>query len=400
VWQLEAAPRRQPSPNDGCVRQSRVMTEGLIAVFHGSGKTFELKRFPVPEPGPGEVLLRVTRCDICGSDLHMWRGDVELSDFGVSWPVALGHEAVGRVAALGQGVTADARGAAIGENDRVVWAYNFPCGHCKACRRGQTNACPVGAARMMSPVEQPPHFYGGFAQYYLLPAGGNLLRAPDELGDEVLAPLNCALCQVMFGLAEVELETGETVVVQGCGGLGLLACAVARDRGAAKVIAIDRLAPRLELARRFGADEVIDASAVDDPRARVKAVMNLTEGWGAEVVVEVAGLPDVVPEGIRMLARYGRYLELGNISPRQTYKADPSLLVGANRRIFGVSFYRRETLGQALDFLSRTQTLHPYHDLVSHDFPLSRIDDAFAAADSLRGNAQIVRAAVLPWAEA
>jgi threonine dehydrogenase-like Zn-dependent dehydrogenase len=368
----------------------------LVAVFSGAGTPFDLRSYPVPDPGPGEILVRIERCDVCGSDLHMWRGDVTLADFGVTWPVVLGHEMVGRVAALGTGIESDAAGAPLAEGDRLVWSYHFPCGRCRACLRGQTNACPLGPARMLTPVDRAPHFYAGFAEYYLMPDRATVLRAPDTLDDATLAPLNCALAQVVFGLQEADLRLGESVVVQGCGGLGLFACAVAKEMGANPVIAIDRVPERLALSRRFGADEAIDASAVDDPRARVAEVMRLTENWGADVVVEVAGVPDVVPEGIRMLARYGRYLEIGNISPRKTYKADPSLLVGTNRRIIGCSFYRPETLRVALDFLTRSAESYPYGDLVSHTFPLEKIDEAFAAADAFRAETSVVRAAIRP----
>lgn len=372
------------------------MSEGRIAVFSAAGTPFEIRSYPVPEPGSGEILVRLSRTDVCGSDLHMWRGDVNLADFGVTWPVALGHEMVGRVAALGAGVASDSAGESFSDGDRIVFSYHFPCGRCRACLRGQTNACPLGPARMMTPVERAPHFYGGFADYYLLPAGATVYRAPGDLPEEMLAPLNCALAQVLFGLEEAGLRRGESVVVQGCGGLGLFACAVAKETGAAPVIAVDRLPGRLEQARRFGADEVIDATAVSEPRARVAEVMRLTGGWGADVVVEVAGVPDVVPEGIRMLARYGRYLEMGNISPRRTYKADPSLLVGANRRIIGASFYRAETIRVAVEFLRRTKERYAYGELVSHDFPLERIDEAFAAADALRAETSVLRACVVP----
>lgn len=370
------------------------MAEGRIAVFSGARKPFEIRSYPAPEPGPGEILVRIARTDICGSDLHMWRGDVDLADFGVTWGVGLGHEMVGRAEALG--VERDSAGDPIAPGGRLVFSYHFPCGRCRACERGQPNACPAGPARLMAPVEKPPHFTAGFADLFLLPAGATVLRAPGDLTDEVLTPLNCALAQVTFGLQEAGLRAGEAVVVQGCGGLGLFACAVAREAGADPVIAIDLQAPRLALALRFGATNAIDASAVADARARVAEVMGLTDRWGADVVVEVAGVPDVVPEGIRMLARYGRYLELGNISPRKTYKADPSLLVGTNRRIIGCSFYRPETIAQALAFLSRTKDRYPYGEIVSHAFPLERIDEAFAAADSYRGATEVVRAAITP----
>jgi threonine dehydrogenase-like Zn-dependent dehydrogenase len=178
------------------------------------------------------------------------------------------------------------------------------------------------------------------------------------------------------------MRFGDTVVVQGAGGLGLYACAVAKEMGAERIIAIDSVPERLEMARAFGADEVIDMNEMPDPRARVGAVMGKLDHWGADIVVEVAGVPQAVPEGIRMLARGGRYLELGNINPRQTYKADPSLLVGQNRSIIGVSLYPPDVLRRAMEFLRRTRDRYPFEKLLSHDFELANINEAFDFANT------------------
>ena len=124
--------------------------------------------------------------------------------------------------------------------------------------------------------------------------------------------------------------------------------------------------------------------------------MELTEGRGADVVVEVVGKPEVVNEGIRMLARGGRYLELGNINPKQTYKADPSLLVGYNRSIIGISLYPPMTLKLAVDFLARTKDRYPYEALLSHAFSLDEIDKAFNESDSFGGCGSVVRASIVP----
>lgn len=369
---------------------------GLAAVFSEPGR-FDLRSLPVVEPKRGEILVRIERTDVCGSDLHIWRGEQDLPAFGITWGVVIGHEMVGRVEALGPGVSTDSAGAPLREGDRVVWAYHYPCRRCRACLRGDGYACPAAMGRMMTPADSPPHFYGGFAQYHTIGAGGSAFAAPGALGAELLAPVNCALSQVLFGLERAALRMGDAVVVQGCGGLGLFACAVADQMGASTVIAVDRVQGRLEMARSFGADVVIDASAVTDPRERVSAVMDATGRWGADVVVEVAGTPEVVNEGIRMLARGGRYLEIGNISPRRTYKADPSLLVGQNRSILGVSLYPPDTIRIALDFLVRTQDRYPYARLVSHDFPLESIQEAFEAADAFRASTSVVRAAITPW---
>ena len=224
-----------------------------------------------------------------------------------------------------------------------------------------------------------------------------MFRLPAGVDPSLAASANCALSQVIHGLDVVNLQSGETVVVQGAGGLGLYACAVARSRGAGRIIAIDGVPARLEMARAFGADDVIDISAVTDRRARVSQVMDLTDNWGADVVVELVGIPDVVNEGIRMLARGGRYLEMGNINPKQTYKADPSLLVGANKSIVGVSLYPPPVLPRAIGFLERNATRFPFHKLLSHDYALTDINRAFEEADVFaKSQGSVIRASIVP----
>ena len=242
------------------------------------------------------------------------------------------------------------------------------------------HACLMAMATLVRPCEEAPHFVGGFADYYYVKGRQSVFKLPDAVTDQMAAGANCALSQVIHGLQVAKAGLGEYVAVQGAGGLGIYACAVAKEMGADRVIVIDSIPARLELARQFGADEVIDMREFDDPRARVARVHELTDGHGADVVVEVAGVPEAVPEGIRMLGRGGRYLEMGNISPRRTYKADPSLLVGFNRSILGVSLYPPMVLKQAVDFIERTRDRYPFEKMASHRFTLDRIDEAFAEA--------------------
>jgi Zn-dependent alcohol dehydrogenase len=147
---------------------------------------------------------------------------------------------------------------------------------------------------------------------------------------------------------------------------------------------------RLDLAVAFGADEVVDFEQLPDADDRVKRVMELTDGWGADVVAELVGHPRVCPEGLRMVGRAGRYLEIGNISPGLTYTLDPQWLVGFNRSILGMLYYEAEHLQQALDLVSRTRGKYPWDRVLSHTFPLSEINTAFEASD--RG--EVTRAAI------
>ena len=145
---------------------------------------------------------------------------------------------------------------------------------------------------------------------------------PDSVSDDIAAGANCALSQVMYGLERVDLQLGETVVVQGAGALGLYAVAVAKARGASTVIAVDGVPERLQLATAFGADAVIDITELTAERDRVKRVRSLTDGQGADVVVEVVGYPAAIDEGLKMLAQFGRYVEIGNINMGKTFEFD------------------------------------------------------------------------------
>src|SRR6266849_3994314 len=283
--------------------------KGKAAVLKGFRQPYEIQEFPVPEVAPGAILIKISMANICGSDLHIWRGDLPIR-FRPEGSI-LGHEMTGRVARLGQGVTTDSLGIPLKEGDRVVYCYFSPCGRCYQCLQGQRSACPNKMQNMAGSIQQPPYFRGAFAEYYYLQPGMFIFKAPYSLTDEELAPINCALSQVTFGLHQAGLRFDDTVVIQGAGGLGLNAIAVAREMGAGQIIAIDGVAARLKLTKERGAD----------------------------VVCELVGLAAVVPEGIEMLRAGGTYLEIGNISNGQTVPLDPSALVWGNKRIVGVVMY-------------------------------------------------------------
>ncbi|MEK6607124.1 MAG: zinc-binding dehydrogenase, partial [Myxococcota bacterium] len=368
-----------------------------VAAFLGVGKPFDLREYDVPDPAPGEALLRVERANVCGSDLHMWRGDLDLASIGVVWPVVMGHEFVGRVEKLGTGRTADSAGAALAEGDRVAFPYFLGCGRCRACGRGAPNACPMALAHMLRPCEFAPHFVGGFADRYLVADRQPLFRVPDGVDAALAAGANCALAQVLFGLHRANLRMGETVAIQGAGGLGIYATCVAREMGAGKIIVLDGVPARLDLARACGADEVVDIREYADPRARSARVQALTDGWGADVVCELVGTPAAIPEGLRMLAPEGRYLEIGNISPKQKFECDPAWLVMRSITIVACVLYPPWALRAALEFLDRARARYPLDRIASQTYPLAEIDHAFRAGDALRGSdAGVVRASIVP----
>ena len=355
--------------------------KGRAAVYTGLGQPMEIREYPVPEPEPGAVLIKVSVANICGSDLHIWRGDMKLGRSGPFVPIVLGHEMTGRVARLGEGISTDSAGQPLAIGDRVVYPYFYSCGRCPACLKGDHAACPRNMF-FARPAESPPHFAGAFADYYYLRPNHTIFKVPDDLSDKVVASVNCALSQVIYGLEKVNLRFGETIVIQGAGGLGINAIAVAKEMGAHKVIVIDGITQRLELAGAFGADELIDMSRFKTPQERVQRVKELTGGWGADVVAELVGFPGVLPEGLDMLCRGGRCLEMGNVSPLHgTFEIDPALLVMSSKTIFCVAMYGRDTLKKALNFLSRAKDKYPFDKILSRSYPLEEINKAFEEQD-------------------
>jgi threonine dehydrogenase-like Zn-dependent dehydrogenase len=367
---------------------------GKAAVFHGPGRPFELRDLPLPEIEPDGILIRVTVANICGSDLHFWRGDAPLRLPADGW--IFGHEMTGRVARLGARVTTDSLGRPLREGDRVAYTYFYPCGRCPACLALEPAACPNKVGRPLGP-SQFPHFHGAFAEYYYLRPGGAIFAVPDTLPDEIVASVNCALSQVLFGLHKAGLRFGQSVVIQGAGGLGVQAAAVARAMGASPVIVVDQLPGRLALARAFGADHTINLKEVPDRKERVALVRTLTGGAGADVACDFVGLPAVIPEGLDMLRAGGTYLEIGTISRGLKVELEPAQLVWGSKHILGVVMYDPWAIPQALDFLVRYRDRFPFDRLISHKFPLAAIDEAFRASEWVnRESTSITRAALTP----
>lgn len=366
--------------------------QGRIARFDEPGKPFEIETVTLPDVNPGEILIKVTRANICGSDVHAWHGTFATRGLGGHLPTVLGHEMVGVIAAMGDGVRADSNGKALDIGTRVVFPYFFSCHTCRNCLAGRRNACLNLKMAMLGRADEPPYFVGGYGDYFVLPAGAVVYTVPDSVSDDIAAGANCALSQVMYGLERVDQQLGEYVVVQGAGALGLYAVAVAKARGAAKVIAIDGVPERLELATAFGADAVIDITEVTTEKERAKIVRKLTDGQGADVVVEVVGHPSAIDEGLKLLGQFGRYVEIGNINVGKTFDFDPSRFVFSNKTMVGVSLYDPAVLSRALAFLEKYQHKLPFDRLAAACYSLDNINDAFAAADAKRD----VRASIVP----
>ena len=269
-------------------------------VCHGP-ENYQLEEVPVPQPRPGDVLVKVEAVGICASDLKCYHGATkfwgdENRPAYAETEVIPGHEFVGTVVEL-DAATAERRGIAVG--DRVTSEQIVPCWACRYCKRGAYHMCApheIYGFKRRTP--------GAMAEYMLFPPNAIVHQLSPELPAHQAAfvePLSCSLHAVERG----RIAFGDTVVVAGCGPIGLGMVAGARAKGPAQVIALDSAPAKLALAAKCGADLTINI-AEQDPIAAVKDV---TGGYGADVYLEATGHPSAVPQGLNLLRKLGTYVE-------------------------------------------------------------------------------------------
>lgn len=357
--------------------------KGRVAVLRGYNQPVVLEEYDVPDPEPGGIILKMEQAAICGSDLHVWRAETAAEPVGPAG-LGFGHEGFGRVAVLGEGTTTDNAGRPLSVGDRVVH-------HVSLLPTGRAGKKTYGGV-----YGEFPYFFSTFGDYFYVAHNRPVYRVPDELSDDVLPPVNCAMGAAINGLQNGGATFGSTVVLLGAGGLGLTAAAAARDMGAERVIVLDRIAGRLELAREFGATHTINVDEVTDGDTRISLVQEYTDGRGADVVVELAGLARLLPEGVRMLAPRGTFVEVGLYFSGTTVAFDPSLVLRGEKRIVGSAGYPHELIPTILEFLVRTNDTVPWEKMVSHRFPLADINEALAQADWASSDSGVSRAVLVP----
>ncbi|MGZ8762567.1 MAG: S-(hydroxymethyl)mycothiol dehydrogenase [Acidimicrobiia bacterium] len=279
------------------------------AVARSKSSPVTVETIVVPDPGPGETVVRVQACGVCHTDLHYREGAIT-DDF----PFLLGHEAAGIVESVGDGVTEVEPGAFVILNWRAV------CGDCRACRRGRPWYCfdTHNAKQKMTLTDgtelSPALGIGAFAEKTLV-AAGQATKVNPAAKPETAGLLGCG---VMAGLGAAMLtgnvQRGDTVAVFGCGGVGDAAIAGARLAGARTVIAVDIDDRKLALAKEFGATHTVNAGAGDP----VEAVRELTDGFGADVCIEAVGRPEVMQQAFFARDLAGTLVQVGVPDPSMT----------------------------------------------------------------------------------
>jgi L-iditol 2-dehydrogenase len=321
-----------------------------VATWRG-GSRFTLDEVPDPAPGPGQVVVDVAAAGICGTDLHATQGL-----FPWSPPLIMGHEYSGVVREVGRGVSPRLVGRA------VACEPSYGCGTCPHCRNGRISQC-AGATRV-----------GGFAERAALPLScvHPLPRGLDPVTAALAEPAACCLS----GLEMFRMPRQATVVVIGGGIMGLLTLAIARRRGAARLVLSDPIEERRELARRLGARVVVDPAR----ESLLDRVMALTGGRGAEVVCEAVGKPELLGEAFALVRATG-VLQLVGVNPKGSRL--PIDLFDLHFREVSIhgAYGRGTAFRRALALLPKLGAKR----LIGARFPLARIEEAFAHAAAGRG---------------
>jgi alcohol dehydrogenase len=357
------------------------------AVLVSAGQDLQIRQFPLKAPEKDGILVKIDCCTICGSDIHSWQGRRPSPIPGI-----LGHEIVGTITQLGENVAHDSGDLPIGVGDRITWTLIDVCGNCYFCR-DQTLVMKCRHLKKYGheSCEQSPHLNGGFAQYCYITAGTRVIKLPAHLPDEIAAPANCAVATVVAGLEAAEVKPFETILIQGAGALGIYAAALARHTGCSRIIVTDVLDHRLQFIKAFGATNTINVEQMPAGDI-VAAVRDLTGGLGVDCCLEVAGLPELIPIGLKCLRIGGRLIEIGNSFPGADFTFDAGDIVWRRLTLKGIHNYHAGHLQQAIDLLALTHSVYPYEDIVSHRFGLEQINEALRLAAS--GNA--IRVAVRP----
>ena len=376
-------------------------TQVLAATLVKPGR-YDICQYPLPEPAPGCVLVKMEISGICGTDKHTFQGYT--GQYGgagaprqIPFPIIQGHENVGTIAAIGGDAPyTDFEGVRLKLGDRVIVGPNLTCGTCYCCRHDFPYYCCENTVDYGNNIssKDAPHLFGGWSQYlYVLP-GSFLVRVPDELPSEIAVLTE--IMAVTVGLDRAKQISAfpseafcfdDTVVVIGAGPLGACFVMKARMLGAGAIIAIDLSDFRLNFARKLGADYAINASHTSEAD-RLSQIRELTHGRGPDVVVECAGVPQAVREGLEMLRVGGLFVEAGNFSDLGEINISPHRhLCAKNVRMLGVGGEEPAAYGPSMRQMARYMRHYPLADFVTHRFGLRQAEAAMKqsmAVDSMK----------------
>ena len=370
----------------------------------------EVQEFPYPEVADDAMLMKVELSGICGTDKHSYRGETKQyagtkAEMSIPFPIIPGHEIVGTIVEVGKHANDAIKtyGQTINKGDRVVICPDIFCGKCYYCRNYSgfiwcDNMKTYGVSMSCT---TPPYLFGGWAEYlYILP-GTFVYKVPDSISptaavltEPMAVTYNLDKAKEFYSMSGDGFKTGDTIVIQGVGPLGLLHAIKARMLGAGDIIAIDASEFRLNMAKEFGVDTCLNIRKTTQSE-RIEAVKTLTHGVGADVVVECTGVPTAIIEGLEMVRKGGMYIVTGMFVDVGEISINPHRhLCAKNIRLIGQTNHPPSGYLPSLKLMEKfAKFFPPFEKIVTHKFPLNEA----AKAMELSLNADLtMKVAIVP----
>jgi threonine dehydrogenase-like Zn-dependent dehydrogenase len=362
------------------------------AVMTGPGR-IEAQEFPYPETGDDAMVIALEMCGLCGTDKHTFKGETvqyggTAAEISTPFPIVPGHEIVGKVAEIGKRARTrlEYTGKTLSVGDRVVMCPDILCGRCHYCRNmfGFPLCENIRGYGNHFTATDAPHLMGGWAEHIYVRPDAFVYKVPDSLDADVAVmtelmavTYNLDKAKSFYSMDGEGFGSGATIAVQGVGPMGLLHVFKARIMGAGDIIALDRSDFRLDFAKRFGADHVINVTGLSSAEI-VARVRDLTEGRGADIALECTGVAEAIPTGVEMVRRGGMYIVAGVFADVGSIMLNPHHIAARQVRMIGMCNHPSTGYVASLKLLEKFQGTFPLRDFVTHRY---KVGDASAAMD-------------------
>jgi threonine dehydrogenase-like Zn-dependent dehydrogenase len=378
------------------------MQQIRVSTFAGPGAKPVIHSVPWPKIPKMGALIQIGACGVCGTDLHILKGHWPKQ---LPWPFTLGHELGGVIVEAGSEFKEDFMARPLRVGSRVMIPPLMPCGRCYYCIHypESANKCltPVYYGRYLG-FDKPPHLWGGFAEYVYVDLealpGTKIYKLPDDMPLRLGAlaePLTSCIRAFNRAVRVGGFKWGDSVVIQGSGPIGILAIAAAQEMGARRVICVGAPEqPRLELARKFGAEAAVDIERYQTAQARIARVRELVGGFGADLVMDCSGHPSAGPEGIEFLRDGGTYVEMGQFTDAGAITTSWHRICAKDINVLGSWAFTGNDLPLGVDMLYRGQAKYPWFDMQTL-YPFSEDGIARAVADAIA--MKTVKSTIVPF---
>lgn len=367
-----------------------IPTTARAAVLTGE-KQIEIREFPVPTPGPGELLVEVKGCGICGTDVHEYKRD----PFGLI-PVVLGHEGTGEIVAIGEGIAQDTAGASLAVGDQIVTSVLVPedCPFTQDFPARSNLSDGLGVYGLF-PDSEEYHLNGYFATHLIIRANSTVFKVNDfSLKERMLIePMAVTAHALERAKTTGLLDFASVVLVQGCGPIGLMMIATLSAHGINRIIAVDGVTSRLEMAKKMGAQVALNIkdSTIE---SRLAEVGTMTKGRGADFVFQCTGVPSAAADAWKYVRRGGGLCEVGFFMDNGSCSINPHEdLCKKEITAVGSWVYTAQEYPIAMELIAACRRMGiPVEDLITHTFPLDQINEAMETNIAMEG----IKLAVVP----